>query len=157
MKSFWTKIMKFFGWSKKVPVIPDIIKPKPTEPDAPVCGCKDGVRLWPLAHMGSPDEVSRILGEGGYECGGNPQDIRIQLCKPSGGPWVYKFYFAQGVKSIGGNYFTGLCFDNPHGDGRYHFIGWSKSDLEKDMIKEKTGNSIRYEGTMFFYWELRAK
>ena len=157
MKKLIAWIKSWFA--KKVPVLPTPIPiptPLPT-PEPIVCGCKDGARIWPLQHMGTPSQVDKILAAGGYECGGTPQDIRIQLCKPSGGPWVFRHYFGNGVKSLGNGNFTGLCFDNPHGEGRYHFIGWSKSDLEKDMIKAKSGDSIHYDGTMFFYWELRAK
>ena len=142
----------------KIPTsLPDV--PSPTIPPYPkVCQCDlTAPVVWPLQHMGTFEQTDRRLAAGGYECGGNPLDVRISLMRPDGRAWIYKFYYSQGIETVSREVFYGRCFANPDGAGVYHFIGWSKSDLPKDIVPHKPYTSIPYTGTTFAYFELRCK
>ena len=150
-------LWKWIPWFKKnQDKLPDVVKPKEENKG---CGCElGGVVIRPLQFMGSFSDTDKTLAEGNFECGGYPLDIRCCLMRSDGKAWIYKNYVGNAVTLLSDNTFKCTCFDNPNSpDSRFHFLGWSQSDLPKDIIKADAGDVLTYTGTCFIYYELRLK
>jgi hypothetical protein len=80
------------------------------------------------------------------------KDIRIAVMKVNGTAWLIGMLTTKLV-DVAGSTFTPHCADAD--GGRYHYIGYSNSDLPRDIIPESPGVTHEYNGTIFLTWEFR--
>lgn len=134
--------------AKRLPKIEDI------KPEQKGCGCDLNKPLvWPpytdamLQGLGNSAECPLINGK----------DVRLAVMRPDGNAWLIGMLLPAAV-TVDGNMIIPHCFSRDRdGDNgyKYHYIGWSTSDLPKDIIRAKPGDAIPYPGTMFVYYECR--
>ena len=133
--------------------IPTIPTSQPDKPDAGIpCGCD---LTKPIIQPPYTDAMLRGMGNRAecpvYYPG---KDLRIAVMRPDGKAWLVGMLTPLLVTNSGNTY-TPHCADAD--GGRYHYIGYSKSDLPRDIAREPSGTVHVYNGTMFLTWELRQK
>lgn len=133
-------LVKWFGdvfkkVSKKVPVIPDIVTPKPdVAPAACSCSLKDPLAVPLVPKLGSSDkEVDANLRQRWVDgaqdtCGGLPSDIRPLAIRPAGKTFGWKYPVTEGKISVrvNGDKMTISC--GVYEGQSWHIIGGSDQE-----------------------------